>query len=470
MSLPLSDTERCGKNLNDDSTGNTQANCCAASQDTQVQLTQPVQQHLTLQALLDQQMPPATLLSTLLSTKSTISIDPNLEQDQADLADESAQSEHSPDFVSIGEGRLGRVYDWAHTGKVVKVCLRDDDIELRVEAAVHKIVCQAYDSLIRGPPQSQTQASVSVPFHIPQYYSISFGDEAAQWWSRQQHQSAFPTDDKKIKDLVGHALLTAERIPPLPKVLREALIDTYFRECDRAAAKKNPKNRDCLVRVYLGSQRTKFQYGILRNMPLTLAQMHALNLPLDGFVESMAAALAMMHFGAGIDAHDVEFVLGANPANPNPDNPEVATSTRLAPEHTDSGGNRNPNLNFTFRDGYLQLWVLDFNQCGDITMDETGMDSAVEAYFDNDPYFPRPYLHCYGSALGKVNLTTKEAVEFVGGLWAKFASSYIAAGKTFLKNGDKLGSTDSSRSLPAMFVEKVERRAASEMPGWKAMQ
>ncbi|KAL2434351.1 hypothetical protein ABEF95_002714 [Exophiala dermatitidis] len=258
MSLPLSDTGRCRENMNDGSTGNTKGNYSASSQDTQVQITQPVHQHLALQALFDQQLSPATLLSTLLSTKSTITIDPNLEPDPADPAEQSAQSE--PEFVSIGEGRLGRVYNWARTGKVVKVCLRDDDIELRVEAAVHKIVCQAYDSLIRGPAQAhsqaQTQAHAPVPFHIPQYYSISFGDEAAQWWSRQRqrHQAAFPTDDKKGKDLVGHALLTAERIPPLPKVVREALIDTYFRECDRAAAKKNPKNRDCLVRVYLGSQ------------------------------------------------------------------------------------------------------------------------------------------------------------------------------------------------------------------------
>jgi Zinc finger protein len=44
------------------------------------------------------------------------------------------------------------------------------------------------------------------------------------------------------------------------------------------------------------------------------------------------------------------------------------------------------------RDRRLCMWLLDFNQCK-ITMDERGVDQAVDAYITNGPYYPRPPPH-----------------------------------------------------------------------------
>lgn len=38
----------------------------------------------------------------------------------------------------------------------------------------------------------------------------------------------------------------------------------------------------------------------------------------------------------------------------------------------------------------VHMWLLDFNQCGAISLDDVGVDSVVKAFWENDPYYPRP--------------------------------------------------------------------------------
>ena len=57
-----------------------------------------------------------------------------------------------------------------------------------------------------------------------------------------------------------------------------------------------------------------FSSFTLRNYPLTLRQMLELGCPVEEYVKIMADTLAFLHWGANIDAHDVEFVL-APPSN-----------------------------------------------------------------------------------------------------------------------------------------------------------
>lgn len=82
--------------------------------------------------------------------------------------------------------------------------------------------------------------------------------------------------------------------------------------------KTNPGDDDCLVRPYLGRRfrygqqgpsTSKFQRFSLRNAPLHIDQMRSLGLDAKAYAETMAEALAIMHWSAGIDANDVEFVL-----------------------------------------------------------------------------------------------------------------------------------------------------------------
>ncbi|TID20755.1 gb [Venturia nashicola] len=86
-----------------------------------------------------------------------------------------------------------------------------------------------------------------------------------------------------------------------------------------------------------------------------------------GYARVMADSLAMMHWLAKVDANDVEFVL----ASPRLGDPLEATFTSVTLEQH-------------------ALWILDFDCCNSMSMDETGVDQAVAAFFKNDPFYPRP--------------------------------------------------------------------------------
>jgi len=88
----------------------------------------------------------------------------------------------------------------------------------------------------------------------------------------------------------------------------------------------------------------------------------------------MGGLLAALHMGASSDAKDVKIVLG----------------------DYDRGLIRNP-----------KVWVLDFNQCSTVTLDHHFIPQLVDAFFENEAYFPRP----------------REGDP----LFASFASGYIAA-------------------------------------------
>ena len=81
----------------------------------------------------------------------------------------------------------------------------------------------------------------------------------------------------------------------------------------------------------------------------------------------MAEALAIMHWGAQIDANNVEFVLAP---------------PRLKHPHS-----------LTFQSDYLGvhcMWVLDFDCCRSISVNEAGVEQACTTFFKNDPFYPRP--------------------------------------------------------------------------------
>ena len=109
--------------------------------------------------------------------------------------------------------------------------------------------------------------------------------------------------------------LFTEHIPPLPLAAREALISLYCPPTHQDSVRQDDINTDCLARVYLGRRRKPHAPSpanfALRNYNLHLDQMLDLGLPVvEKFAPAMGEALAWMHWGAGVDAFDVEFVLG----------------------------------------------------------------------------------------------------------------------------------------------------------------
>jgi len=103
-------------------------------------------------------------------------------------------------------------------------------------------------------------------------------------------------------------------------------------------------------------------------------------------------------------------------------------------------------LDFTRR--AIKLWMLDFNQCRNITADSNGIKTAIQAFFINDKYFPRP-----GS---------KGANEKM--LWSKFEEAYLGMAKLALNESKRqkipFGDMDSSAlELPKSFIKacKIEQ-------------
>ena len=216
--------------------------------------------------------------------------------------------------------------------------------------------------------QSATQQPPLMPLSIPYCHNLVQTDDA--WWLSNLHQ--FPSGYTACRALIS------ERIPKIPRPISNKIVDLFCAGNAQLSTfvKGNPDDDACLIRPYLGRRRrhrqegkseSRFQRFSLRNVPLHIDQMEALDLCAGLYAETMAEALALMHWGAEIDANDVEFVL-APPRS----------------KHTQS---------MAFQSDYLGthcMWILDFDCCRPMRMDAEGVEQACAAFFRNDPFYPRP--------------------------------------------------------------------------------
>lgn len=119
------------------------------------------------------------------------------------------------------------------------------------------------------------------------------------WWKGRLLQ--FPTSYSACRALI------AERIPKVPRQIGDKVVDFF---CAGNAplsdfVKRNVDDDACLIRPCLGWRRrhrqeastSRFQRFSLRNVPLHIDQMEALGLDVSSYAETMADALALMHWG-----------------------------------------------------------------------------------------------------------------------------------------------------------------------------
>jgi hypothetical protein len=156
--------------------------------------------------------------------------------------------------------------------------------------------------------------------------------------------------------------------------------------------------------------------------------MEALDLDVKPYAETMAEALALMYWGAGIDANDVEFVL-APPRE----------------EHT-------PPSNF--QSEYLGshcIWIVDFDCCRPMQMDEGGVEQACVAFWKNDPFCPRP--------------GTGEAADEE--LWIVFKNQFLESSRRIIgeKSRDKWILAD--KLIERIVEEGSSRRRNKEMEAFR---
>ena len=227
------------------------------------------------------------------------------------------------------------------------------------------------------------------------------------------------------------SVFLADRIAPVPRCAREALIRMYFEYGEEAqrAAMRDEENAHCLIRVYLGEREAPDRhldpYDSLHNFPLRLNMMEDDGVRLDTamLAAEMAVGLAVVHWDAQVDAMDAEFVLGTTAS-------AVPHEEALAGYAEDAGRHEVEFLGLDRR--FIHLWMLDFDKASSIELTSNDVDTKlVPAFLGNDPYYPRPDVD--------------------EDLWKQFCGTYLKASKLILENRSESGALH----LPQRFLDKV---------------
>ncbi|KAJ5590532.1 zinc finger protein-domain-containing protein [Penicillium hetheringtonii] len=367
---------------------------------------------------------PDTILARVLTPKSYSSTASSFA-----LFQQRQQSIPSVDYRVIGFGQCGLVFERPGQGHVLKIARRPYEDALWNDFRAHCRVQHAFKS---GP----------IECRVPMVFSYVPKDNTG-WWDK--NIALFPSVHESV-NLPGMTLIS-EKILPLPKIARQALIEKYCSEDSRASVAEDPKNRDCLARLYLGRRRANPTPPVnfaLRNFNLHLDQMLELGYPVEKLAVDIAEALATIHWVANVDSYDIEFVLGSEGEKTY--SHDLLKSLNIEPD--DING-INPHTDFesllkmNFMRRTTRLWVLDFNLCNvwneetAIHHPETLVSHLVEAFYENDPYFPLPLMD---------NPVDQS-------LWTLFSESYLTKATAVLRDKD-----ERLASLPQQFIDRCIQR------------
>ncbi|KAI1326818.1 zinc finger protein-domain-containing protein [Xylariaceae sp. FL0255] len=351
-------------------------------------------------------LPPADNLKRFLSVKSVLSTSSSnaiAQQEAAEGADEAVLEE-------IGVGQCGVVFNIRGTGLVVKRATGMPYFTRQIKPD--------FESHIKVYKSHRGVQDVLVPEPIEFIEASDYFD----WQTR--HEAFFEPQYREPA-----CLLVSQRILPLPKPIRTSLIDLFCPLGRQEVSKLDRSNRSCLVRLYLGARLARVGTTTpfsLRNFELTLDRMATIGLEPIDFARSMGSSLATVHWAAKVDGRDIEYVLGSAPTRPEPKESQSSPS---------GSTDRMNTASLNFRRRTVNMWLLDFNQCEPVSLSEAGVHQCVRAYWDNDPYYPRP------------NVDEQ--------LWQVFSIAYKERGNEIIP-----GST-----LPSRFIAEIEAKAAMMREG-----
>ncbi|CAG8154268.1 unnamed protein product [Penicillium olsonii] len=255
-------------------------------------------------------------------------------------------------YREIGFGECGVVFERLGQNYVIKVARPFYEDSLWADFSAHFQVRKAFESQSNEP----TCRIMKLFSYVPK--------DNQRWW---EEKLPFLSPTCPSLYLPTMALIT-ERILPLPKTARQALIDAYCPAISRTAVAANPTNRDCLARIYLGRRRPpgtpQAPNFTLRNFNLCLDQAIDLEFPVNLFAAGIGEALAIIHWVAHVDAYDIEFVLGSEGGMPPAYTQDLSRCLNLSAQdqlkmapHTDVEDLLSTNSPLRTP----RLFVLDFN-------------------------------------------------------------------------------------------------------------
>lgn len=360
--------------------------------------------------------PPKQSLRRLLSTKSVVSTSSSFaERQQAAVGTNTA-------FREIGTGSIGKVFEHPGTVWAYKLPLTDDASRLWNNYIMNRRIENSFGQL--GPLAGQ----VEVPRAV--WYAKS---TTAEFWAENLDRFPFTSEFQRRR----RDVLCIERIFPLPKPTRDSLVDLYCPEIGREAAKIHAANKDCLLRPLLGRKRQSAQSRLsifsLRNFKLHLDQIEEIGLDAQDLAFALADALAVLHWHTQIDAMDVEFVLGSSPQEDQRVRRIIPLEKLMTSKIPTSTFEYVTNSNANFSKRVTSLWLLDFDACSDITMDQTGVDMACKAFIETEAYYPRPH----------------NPDPFAQQLWKDFGNRYLTTAGKIVHEGYK--------ELPVQFLRAVNQ-------------
>lgn len=174
-------------------------------------------------------------------------------------------------------------------GLVLKRAYTPQNRELWNDYTCHS---QIYDEITIATIRAKLDLQVPKVF-------MYFTRDTQKWWD--QNRNKWPS--APLREPTD--LSESELILPLPKIIRESLIALYCAPHACAIALNDPRNRNCLIRVYLGVCRANctFQTDFsLRNFEANLNIMDELQLKKGHHAQAMAISLAEMHWRVKVDA------------------------------------------------------------------------------------------------------------------------------------------------------------------------
>ena len=317
-------------------------------------------------------------------------------------------------YRCIGAGFCGTVWALPEDHLAFK---REDggpDRSLANDYTMHQRVYDSFSQLsdFKNQESNTSQMKISPQVQIPKCHR--FMTPSDPWW--MANLSLFPSQYSPCNVIVS------ERIPAFSEMTRELLVERYCSPKIETEILKSSTNKDCLIRPYLGRRRTqrteihrpsRFAVFSLRNYPLHEDQMEDIGIStqdMQRYARMMGEALATLHWLGEVDGNDIEFVLAPPPSCEGYGTEMIVNALG---EHT--------------------MWMLDFDLCRSMSMDQAGVEQAVTAFWRNDPFYPRPQSK----------------------LWNEYREQYLRTSEWVIRCSD----TDAGERLylARRFVELIEK-------------
>ncbi len=244
-------------------------------------------------------------------------------------------------FSKLGSGSFASVFAWDSRGCIA--------LKQAADITSKDIIRNEYQSL-QMIFQNKTYAhDIEFVFPEPFKWYDSF-------WEFAQEMNIDRSIERGLEGVT--ALYTMQRLWPIPPPLATSIRNLFFPEGERG--------HDApafIARIYLGQKAVTrsapnrfFNY---MNFPLSEDNLVALQFNVHNIAAAMGRSLACIHYKAGLDARDVEFVLGGDAIN--------------------------PYQKFAFM-------CIDFNQ---VRQHNFQCSELTDAIFANDKYFPLPSSSCW---------------------------------------------------------------------------